>query len=61
MSSDGSTVSIGATGNDAKGINAGYVKIYTYNGSAWTQVRQDIEGEAADENIGSRLSMNSDG
>ena len=61
MSSDGSTVSIGATGNDANGINAGHVKIYTYNGSAWTQVRQDIEGEAADDNSGSSLSMSSDG
>jgi hypothetical protein len=29
------------------GINAGHVRIYENNGGSWTQIGQDIDGEAA--------------
>ncbi len=45
LSSDGSRVAIGATGNDGNGFNSGHVRVYTFKGVTWTQVGQDIDGE----------------
>ena len=61
LSSDGSTVAISAQLNDGNGRNAGHVRIYEYNGSSWTQVGGDIDGEAADDNSGYSVSLSSDG
>ena len=51
LSSDGSIVAIGAGGNDGNGNNSGHVRIFQYqviSGTAtWTQLGQDIDGEAA--------------
>ena len=43
---DANTVAIGATYNDGNGDNAGHVRIYVWDGSAWVQKGQDIDGEA---------------
>ncbi|HHZ66139.1 MAG TPA: T9SS type A sorting domain-containing protein [Flavobacteriales bacterium] len=61
ISSDGNTVAIGAEGNDGAGSSAGHVRIYQWNGSAWIQKGGDIDGEAADDNSGSSVSLSSDG
>jgi len=61
MDSDGSHVAIGAYGNDGNGSNAGHVRIYSWDGSAWTQVGNDIDGEAANDQSGRSVSMDSDG
>ena len=61
MNSAGDRVAIGANGNDGNGSNAGHVRIYSYNGSAWTQLGADIDGEAANDNSGWSVSMNSAG
>jgi hypothetical protein len=62
MSSDGSRVAIGAPGNDGGGgSQSGHVRIYEYSGSAWTQLGNDIDGEAADDESGSAVAMSSDG
>ena len=49
LSSDGTTVAIGAYGNDGNGDNSGHVRIYAWNSatSAWEQQGADIDGEAA--------------
>ena len=47
FSGDGSRVAIGASGDDDAGGNAGHTRIYEYNGSAWVQIGQDIDGETA--------------
>jgi hypothetical protein len=60
LSSDGNTVAIGAEGNDGGGNNTGHVRIYNYNGSAWTQVGQDLYG-APSEYAPSSVSLSSDG
>ena len=52
LSSDGTRVAIGATGNDGNGNDAGHVRIYTYSAGSWTQLGADIDGEAADDNSG---------
>ena len=44
---DSNTVAIGAAGNDSNGANSGHVRIYEWDGSAWTQKGLDIDGEAA--------------
>jgi hypothetical protein len=51
LSSDGTTVAIGAAGNDGNGTfgstnGAGHVRIYEYSAGSWTQLGADIDGEA---------------
>jgi len=61
LSSDGTRVAIGAPINDRNGNNFGHVRVYDWNGSAWTQLGVDIDGEAADDQSGSSVSLSSDG
>lgn len=61
LSSDGTTVAIGAPNNDANGINAGHVRVYQDNSGVWTQVGADIDGEAASDSSGVSVSLSSDG
>ncbi len=61
MSSDGSRVAIGAYTNDGNGNNSGHVRIYSWNGTAWTQLGADIDGEAADDRSGFSVAMSDDG
>ena len=52
LSSDGTRVAIGALANDGNGSNSGHVRVYEYSGSAWAQVGDDIDGEAAGDLLG---------
>ena len=61
LSSDGKRVAIGAIVNDGNGTNSGHVRVYEYNGSAWVQVGDDIDGEAAGDRSGTSVSLSSDG
>ena len=72
IDSDGSHVAIGGYGNDlildpygtdldGTKYDAGYVRIYSWDGSTWTQVGNDIDGEAAYDLSGYSVSMDSDG
>jgi GH24 family phage-related lysozyme (muramidase) len=61
LSSDGTTVAIGAYANDGNGSNAGHVRVYSWNGSAWTKLGNDIDGEAASDYSGISVSLSSDG
>ena len=61
LSSDGTTVAIGAYQNDGNGSNAGHVRVYSWNGSAWTKLGDDIDGEAANDRSGYSVSLSSDG
>ena len=58
-SADGSTVAIGAYGNDGNGSDSGHVRIYQRNSSTntWEQVGADIDGEAADDYSGVSVSL----
>ena len=57
LSSDGTTVAIGARLNDGNGNNAGHVRIYEYSSGSWTQLGADIDGEAADDIQDVRISI----
>ena len=61
LSSNGTIVAIGAIKNDSIYTNAGHVRIYQYNDSAWTQLGNDIDGGAENDFCGYSVSINSDG
>ncbi|AFL81152.1 hypothetical protein Aeqsu_1669 [Aequorivita sublithincola DSM 14238] len=60
LSADGNTVAVGAQYNDDAGSNAGQVRVFTYNGTSWSQKGLDINGEAAEDHS-SRVSLSADG
>jgi hypothetical protein len=61
LSADGSRVAIGARFNDGNGAESGHVRVYDWNGSAWVQLGQDIDGEAAGDQAGRSVSLSGDG
>ena len=61
LSSDGSIVAIGAIYNDGTGTSAGHVRVYEWNGSSWSQLGSDIDGEVVSDNLGHSVSISSDG
>jgi hypothetical protein len=61
LSSDGTTVAIGARYNDGNGDNSGHTRIYDWDGSDWIQRGQDIDGESAADESGWSVSLSSDG
>ncbi|MCB4407942.1 Hint domain-containing protein [Synechococcus sp. MU1642] len=61
LSSDGTVVAIGAYANDDNGTFSGHTRIYQWDGSTWNQLGSDIEGEAANDQSGSSISLSSDG
>jgi hypothetical protein len=69
MSADGTRVAIGSTGNDDNGVSSGHVRIYDLERSdisgkfslSWTQVGEDIDGEARGDKSGTSVAMSADG
>jgi len=61
ISDDGNIIAVGATQDDDSMLRTGYVQVYNWNGSAWEQMGDDIEGQIAYERFGSYLSMSADG
>lgn len=64
INSDGSIVAIGSRDNDGPlgTDNAiGHVRVYENVGGTWTQIGSDLDGEAADDNFGNSVSINSSG
>ena len=61
LSSDGKILAIGARYNDGKGTDAGHVRVYEYASTEWTQLGNDIDGEAAGDQSGYSVSLSSDG
>ena len=61
LSSDGSIVAIGTRLNDGNGENSGHVRVFKNVSGVWTQIGNDINGEAAGDNLGRSISLSSDG
>ena len=61
LSSDGTILAIGASGNDDSGSNSGHVRVYENQENTWVQIGQDINGEAQGDNSGASVSLSSDG
>ncbi|MAX80704.1 MAG: hypothetical protein CL843_11095 [Crocinitomicaceae bacterium] len=51
------TVAIGAVANTASGLDAGHVRVYSWNGMAWVQKGADIDGENSGDWSGYSVSM----
>lgn len=61
ISADGTTLAIGAQGNDVNGSNSGNVRVFHNTAGTWTQVGSNINGEAAGDQSGYNISISSDG
>ncbi|MFT6922590.1 MAG: hypothetical protein ACJA1C_001596 [Crocinitomicaceae bacterium] len=61
ISDDGLTLAIGAPWSIGSGGYEGLVRIYTFNGSTWTQEGSDILGEASNDQSGESVSISGDG
>jgi hypothetical protein len=61
LNNTGTTVAIGATGNDGNGADSGHARVYSWNGSNWFKLGQDLDGEAAGDMSGHSVSLNGGG
>jgi len=61
LSSNGNIVAIGAPLNDGNGDNSGQVRVFENQSGTWTQIGNDINGEAATNQSGASISLSSDG
>ena len=59
LSDDGTRVAIGAPDNFDAG--AGHVRVYSWNGTAWVKLGDDIDGEAGNDGSGWSVSLSGDG
>ncbi len=58
LSSDGSRVAIGATGNNSE---TGHARVFSFDGASWVQMGLDLDGEGAGDNAGWSVALSSDG
>ena len=61
LSAQGNIVAIGAKLNDGPGNDSGHVRVYQWNGTAWTKRGNDIDGEASYDQSGYSVSLSDDG
>ena len=61
LDSDGDRMVIGSSSNDGNGSNSGHARIFEWGGSSWSQLGSDIDGEAAGDQFGYSVSMDSNG
>jgi hypothetical protein len=61
LSSDGNIIAIGAQANDGNGTDSGQVKIFRNSSGTWTQIGQDIYGEAPGDRAGFAVGFSGDG
>jgi hypothetical protein len=61
LSNDGNTLAIGSDINGDNGIQSGHVRIFSWNGSAWVQKGNDLQGQNEDDRYGFSVSLSADG
>ena len=61
LNDSGYRVAVGSPQNDGNGYNSGSARVYDWNGSSWTQVGSDINGEAVGDHSGNSVSLNASG
>jgi hypothetical protein len=65
LSSDGTTVAIGAVFNDGENsntsLNFGHVRVYRNQSGNWVQLGQDLDGEVTNDFYGDQVSLSSNG
>lgn len=61
LSSDGTTLAIGAPHNDVNGIKSGQVKIYKNQLGVWTHIGENLNGTTQEYRFGHSVASSSDG
>jgi len=61
ISADGNIIAAGADRNDSNGTDAGHVRVFQWDGNAWTQMGANINGEAASNYCGGAISLSDSG
>lgn len=61
LSADGSTVAIGAIGNNGNGVDSGHVRVFQNISGVWTQIGSDIDGDFLFFQSGYSVSLSADG
>lgn len=61
LSASGNFIAIGSLWNDNNGSDAGNVRIFQNLGGVWTQIGENINGEAANDNSGFSVDISADG
>lgn len=61
ISSNGSRIAVGAAGNDGAASGAGHVRVFSWSGSAWSQLGADIDGQYASDASGTAVAISGDG
>ncbi|NQY29969.1 MAG: hypothetical protein HRT69_10920, partial [Flavobacteriaceae bacterium] len=61
LNSNGNVIAIGAKWNDGNGVDSGHVRVFENLSDVWTQIGNDINGEAAGDSSGGSISLNSNG
>jgi hypothetical protein len=63
LSNNGKLIAVGALYNNGNGDDSGHARIYRFDdsSSSWTQLGEDIDGEAAFEYLGESVSLSADG
>ena len=61
LNDNGNIFAVGASSNDGTGSNAGHARVYENIMGVWTQIGQDMDGEAANDYFGKSVSLNSTG
>ena len=61
LNGNGSIVAIGGYFNDGAELEAGHVRIYKNESNVWTQINNDIDGEALQDRSGRSVSLSADG
>jgi hypothetical protein len=61
LNDEGSVVSIGASGNSDSALSSGHVRIFQNQNNVWTQIGNDIDGEALGDYSGVSNSLSANG
>jgi hypothetical protein len=61
ISADGGTVAVSASYNDGNGFSSGHVRMYRLDGANWKQLGDDIDGEGANDQSGTSVSISANG
>jgi hypothetical protein len=61
LSADGNRIAIGARVSNSGGASSGHARVFEWSGSVWVQIAASIPGDAAGDEAGYSVSLNSAG
>ena len=61
LSEVGDIVAISSASSNANGLHSGHVRIFEYLGGVWTQIGEDINGEASEDYFGWSMALSASG